>query len=180
MTRLRKQNGRARALEGHVLGPGQRDGRPLADGPPQRRGLRQVRAGSRQADEVDRPQRQADRRRLVQFRRRRRLDRLEPHRPRFSESTTPTICRCTLYVGQSRQRFRRFPGQFARTGPAHQDRRGHHRRGAFRPAEPAGAIYIAWDEWNVWYRARGERQARAGAFWRSTTTWKTRWWSRPF
>ena len=33
MTRLRKQNGRARALEGHLLGPGQRDGRPLADGP---------------------------------------------------------------------------------------------------------------------------------------------------
>ena len=59
-----------RALEGQVLGPRQRDGRPLADGPSQRRGLRQVRARSRQADEVDRPEHQADRRRIVQLRRR--------------------------------------------------------------------------------------------------------------
>ena len=43
---------------------------------------------------------------------------------------------------------------------------------------PRRKIYIAWDEWNVWYRARGELSAGA-RFWRSTITWKTRWWSRP-
>ena len=56
-----------RSLEGSVLGTRQRDGRSLADGPPQRGGLRQIRAGGRQADEVDRSQRQADRGGRVQF-----------------------------------------------------------------------------------------------------------------
>ena len=59
---------------------------------------------------------------------------------------------------QSRQRLRRVPGQFARTRRAHQDRRGHHRRGAFRASRGNRKIYIAWDEWNVWYRARGNTQ----------------------
>ena len=43
-----------RSLESHLLGAGQRNGRPLANGPSERRGLRQVRPRSRQADEVDR------------------------------------------------------------------------------------------------------------------------------
>ncbi len=54
MTRLRKQNGRRDPWKVKYWGLGQRDGRSLADGPPQRGRLRQVRPRSRQADEVDR------------------------------------------------------------------------------------------------------------------------------
>ncbi len=44
-------------------------------------------------------------------------------------------------------------------------------REAMNSGPPRKPIYIAWDEWNVWYRARGDKR-RAAAFWRSATTWK--------
>ena len=63
-----------------------------------------------------------------------------------------------LYVGNRGERFRRLHGQFRGTGPAHQDRRRHHRCGALRASPRNRKIYIAWDEWNVWYRARGDAE----------------------
>ena len=81
-----------RPVEGDLLGPGQRDGRALADGPSQRRGLRQVRARSGQADEVDRPEHQADRGGIVQLRPGHRLDRLEPHGARVPEAARRLPC----------------------------------------------------------------------------------------
>ena len=162
-----------RPLEGEVLGTRQRDGRPVADGPSQRRGLRQVRAGSRQADEVDRPQRQADRRGLVQLRPRLRLDGVEPHRARIPAHA------CRLSVAaylrrQSRQRLRRFHGEFDRTRSAHQDRRGHHRRRALRAAGQSQDLHRVGRVECLVSRAR-QHAARPPHSGRDSTTWKTRW-----
>ena len=55
MTKLRRQNGREKPWKVTYWGLGQRDGWSMADGPSHGRGLRQVRAGSREADEVYRP-----------------------------------------------------------------------------------------------------------------------------
>ena len=78
--------------------------------------------------------------------------------------------------GQPGERLWRIPGQFLGAGRAHQDhRRRHQRRSGGRDAQPQ--IYIAWDEWNVWYRARGDGSSADAASWRNATTWKTRWWS---
>ena len=156
MTRLRKQNGRQQPWKVALLGPGQRDGRPLADGPSQRGRLRQVRAGSRQADEVDRPQHQADRGRLLQFRRRRRigpggtatvLDYLKQHADYLSLHTLRRQCG---------ERLRRFPGQFAWSWTSASRPPTGIIDAAYGGQTPSRRIYIAWDEWNVWYRARGE------------------------
>ena len=83
------------ALEGDVLGLGQRDGRAVADGPSQRGGLRQVRAGGGQADEVDRSQHQADRGRLLQFRRRTWIGPGGTGRCSITSGAMPTIFRST-------------------------------------------------------------------------------------
>src|SRR5205085_7335305 len=69
----------AGAVEGDVLGIGQRDGWSLADGPQERGRIRQVRAGSCQADALDRPEHQIDRGRRFQLSSWFGLDRLEPH-----------------------------------------------------------------------------------------------------
>ena len=178
MTRLRKQNGRAGALEGDLLGAGQRDGRPLADGPSQRGGLRQVRAGSRQADEVDRPQHQADRGRLVQL------------RPGRTGSAGTARCwsissehadylSLHMYVGNRDNDFGDFVASSVELDDRIKTSRRHHRRGALRPepAQPQDLHRLGRVECLV-SRARRHSSA-AGASWRSTTTWKTRWWWRP-
>jgi len=41
-------------------------------------------------------------------------------------------------------------------------------------AKDGRKIYIAFDEWNVWYRARGDGQ-RGRRILESATIWKTRW-----
>ena len=148
----------ARTVEGDLLGPRQRDGWSLADGPSQRRRLRQVRAGSRQADEVDRSQHQADRRRLVELTdngvdwigwNRTVLEYLKHHADYLSlhiaTSAIPATTSATFWRVRSTLRI------------AIKTAEGIIRCGALGRAA-AAKIYIAWDEWNVWYRARGDAQ----------------------
>ena len=64
-----------------------------------------------------------------------------------------------MYVGNPRQRLRRVPGQFASnsTSASRPPRASSTRRYPGRTRRTR-KIYIAWDEWNVWYRARGNKQ----------------------
>jgi len=90
-----------------------------------------------------------------------RMDRLEPHRARIPAPARRLSLAAHLRRQRSR-RFRRLHGQLHGARPAHQDRRGHHRCGAL--GQPGNRkIYIAWDEWNVWYRARGAKRSAAAA-----------------
>ena len=78
-----------------------------------------------------------------------------------------------IYVGNPRQRFRRFHGQFHRTRPAHQDRRGHHRRRPLRPARQSQNLHRLGRMECLVSRPR-QRSSAAAASWKSTTTSKTR------
>jgi hypothetical protein len=116
MTRLRKQNGRAEpwkvtywGLGNEMDGPWQMGHRSAEDR------LRQVRAGSGQADEVDRPEPEADRGRVVALRARDRLDRVEPHDPGAFEDAHRLPGGASLR-GQSRGQLLRVPHQLARPG----------------------------------------------------------------
>ena len=176
MTRLRKQNGRAAAVESDVLGTGQRDGRPVADGPPQRGRLRQVRARSGQADEVTDPEHQADRGRLVQLRRRR------PIGPAgIAPCSIPRghadYLSLHMYVGNRAKRLRRIPGQFRGAERAHQDRRGHYSTPRFPASRATGKFTSPGTSGTSGTAPAATVNAAAGS-WRSATTWKTRWWWR--
>ncbi len=63
-----------------------------------------------------------------------------------------------LYVGNAQQQLRRIHGEFRRTATI----ASRPPRASFDAAlsgEPGDRrIYIAWDEWNVWYRARGNSE----------------------
>ena len=85
-----------------------------------------------------------------------RLDRLEPHGPRTPEEPHRLPGDSPL-CGQPRQRLLRIPHQFGRSRRADQDDRRRDQRGDVRRPRNR-RIYIAWDEWNVWYRARGAQQ----------------------
>ena len=62
-----------------------------------------------------------------------------------------------MYVGNAANNFGDFLASLADAAGPHQDHRRRDQCGAVRPAAHA-KIYIAWDEWNVWYRARGDSQ----------------------
>ena len=111
------------------LGPRQRDRRPLAARPQERRGLRQVRARGRQGHAPRRRLDQADRLRLVELRPGRRLGGLEPHGARAAQE------RDRLHLAphlrrQPDEQLRAVPG--LRPGP----RRSHRGR---EGADPGGA-----------------------------------------
>ena len=82
---------------------------------------------------------------------------LEPHRARVPAHCTPTISRCTLYVGNRNNDFGDFMASSVEL-----DQRTKTAEGIIDAAlsgQPGNRkIYIAWDEWNVWYRARGNTQ----------------------
>ncbi len=85
-----------------------------------------------------------------------RLDRVESHGARFSQDS----CRLPVAAHVRRkpgERFRRISGQFCYAAGPDQDHRRRDQRGAVGAAADR-KIYIAWDEWNVWYRARGDSQ----------------------
>ena len=82
-----------------------------------------------------------------------------------------------MYVGNHGERLRRLHGPFGGPRPAHQDHRGHHRRGAVR-ADAAIARCTSPGTSGTSGIARAATRSAAGGFWRSTTTSKTRWWSR--
>ena len=126
----RRKNGREQALEREDLGPRQRDRRPLAARPQERRGLRQVRAGGGQGHAPRGRLDQADRLRLLELRPGRRLGRLEPHRARAAQRTRSTTSRSTPTSATATNNFEQFLA--LRPGP----RRPH--RGREGP-DPGGA-----------------------------------------
>ena len=62
------------------------------------------------------------------------------------------------YVGNAANDFGDFLASSVELDQRIKTAEGIIRRGAFRPAAANRKIYIAWDEWNVWYRARGDSQ----------------------
>jgi hypothetical protein len=176
MTRLRKQNGRG-PVEGHVLGPRQRDGRPLANGPSHRGRLRQVRPRSRQADEAGPTPHQADRRRLLEFQQRHRLDRLEPHRARISQAAGRLPV--AAYVRrQPGQRLRRFPGQLDDPRQRIKTTEGVINAAlATRPPSAKSTSRGTSGTSGIAPAAKASSAAATSS--KSATTWKTRWsWPR--
>src|SRR5574342_370506 len=74
-----------KALGCEVLGSGQRDRRPVATGPQERRRLCQVCSGGGQSDEAGRRIDQVDRLGFIEFPPRLGLDRLESYRSRTAQ-----------------------------------------------------------------------------------------------
>ena len=61
-----------------------------------------------------------------------------------------------MYVGNPTNNFGDFLASSSISTSGSRSRKAHRRRtGRQAPRRP---IYIAWDEWNVWYRARGDAQ----------------------
>ena len=124
MTRLRKQNGRAQpwnvkywGLGNEMDGPWQMGHRSAAD-------YGSLRARSRQADEMDRPEHHADRGRLIQLPAGGQLGGLESHRPGVSPRSR-RLSRDPHLRGQPGQQLRRFHGELDGSPRTHQ---GHGRR----------------------------------------------------
>ena len=146
------------AVEGDVLGPRQRDGRPVADGPPLGRGLRQVRARGREAHALDRPEREADRRRLVELRRGRRLVAWNRTVVEQLQNYIDYLA-IHLYVGNPNDDF----GEFLASSRLMDDKIETTAKvidGALAGRTDGKKVHIAFDEYNVWYRARGDKAAR--------------------
>ena len=113
---------------------------------------------------------------LEQLRPQRRLDRLEPDDPRANAAGGRLHLAPHLHR-EPRQRLRELPRRLCGHRPSHRGRRGPD---PGRPVWPAGSrpIFIAYDEWNVWYRARGGGEHETGrtASRRSTTSrTRSRW-----
>ncbi len=126
---------------------------------------------------MDRPEHQADRRRLLQLGHgtdwigwnRTILQHLRNHVDYLSLHT---------YVGNRDNDYYEFMASSIDLDDRTRDSAGHDRLRLSTGTRGNRKIYIAWDEWNVWYRARGEASSAAAAFSKSATTSKTRWWSR--
>ena len=105
------------------------------------------------------PSDQADRRRFLQLRPRLRLDRA---------GTAPCSSTCSqhadylslhIYVGNPDNDFGDFMASSVELD--HRTKTAEGIIDAALSGEPGNRkIYIAWDEWNVWYRARGDAAAR--------------------
>ena len=135
-----------RAVRHQTVVPWQRDGRPLADRPEDRRRVRPARRRGRQGDAAGRPVDRARRLRQLE------LARCRPSAPgRRRSSNTPTTSSttspCTPTTSRRRRRPRRLPGLAARPGPLH-------RRRSSRPPTP-------------WRAAQAQPQAASGS--RSTS-----------
>ena len=111
----------------------------------------------RRADDLD----QADRQRLLQFPAGRRLDRLEPHRARPAKDEIDYISLHT-YIGNRENNLEKFLADSQDI-----DERIAIVKGQIKAAQvdnpKARPIYIAFDEWNVWYRAAAGRRSRRSA-----------------
>ena len=128
---------RARAaVEREDLGPRQRDRRPLAARPQERRGLRQVRARGGEGHAPGGRLDQADRVGLLQLRAGLRLGGLEPHRARAAGE--PDRLHLAPHLRrQPHQQLRAVPGVRPGRRRPHRGREGPDPRGAHQ--QPAGA-----------------------------------------
>jgi alpha-N-arabinofuranosidase len=104
-----------------------------------------------------------------------RLDRLEPHRPRPPQETRSTTSRCTPTSATART-TREVSRRIAQTSTGASPPWTARSKARAKQPDPRRPIYIAFDEWNVWYRDRvhGIRD-RPGPAWRSITISRTRW-----
>ena len=177
MTKLRKQNGRQKPWKVKYWGLGNE-----MDGPWQ--------MGHRTAEDYGKfaleaaklmkwtdPNVQADRGGFFQLPRGFGLGGLEPRGAGLSEG--PHRVSLAAHVrGQRGERLLRFPGGLESTGRPHPDggRASFARRRAAAPAE--SDLHCVRRMERLVSGARRQRSA-AGRSWRSTTTWKTRWWLRP-
>ena len=102
------------------------------------------------------PSNQAGRQRLEQLRRR--LDGLEPHGAADAAQPVDYIALHT-YINNRDERLRALSGGWQQTIERYiETTRGADPRGADRQPNPR-PIYIAYDEWNVWYRTGNRREA---------------------
>ena len=84
---------------------------------------------------------------------------VESHRARVPARITPTTSRSTCTSATATNDFGDFMASSSDSDARTKTARRHHRRRARGPPGDR-KIYIAWDEWNVWYRARGNTAAR--------------------
>ena len=140
----------AEPLRREAVVPGQRDGRPLAARPEDRRRVRPDRRRGRQGDAPRRPLDRALRRAAARTPRCRRS---APGRTRCSTSrgTSPTTSRCTPTTTRRTTRPRRLPRLLARPRPHDRDGRRDRRRGAGRKRSRK-RLGLSVDEWNVWHQ----------------------------
>ena len=119
---LRAQHGHAEPARRPAVVPRQRDGRPLADGPQDRRGVRPVADGDRPGHAPGRPRPRARRLRQLQPRHAD-LRHLGARRARAAPTTSSTTSACTRYYEERDGDLDQLPRLRRRHGPLHRVRR---------------------------------------------------------
>ena len=166
ITRQRKKNGRDKPWKVKYWGLGNEMDGYWQMGHRSAVRLCRLCAGNRQAGQADRSQRQADRGGRLQLPRRLGLDRLEPH----GAGIPARLCRLH-FASISMSATRPMTMPISSPVPIEMDQKIDTLAGLInaamaqridhvtgQPTRDGRKIYIAFDEWNVWYRARGDSQ----------------------